>query len=101
MKKKNYRKRIYRKISTFFWKGFEITIWNNKIYYLKYEYTCRPVTKQAIAMVKKALAYPWEQNSMNDVTSHVCPEDAVYAGKQFVSEFMSLSWKLYCQGRLN
>ena len=100
MRRTNSRQKLYRKLLTFFWKGFEITVWNNKRYCFKYEYTCRPVTNQTMNMVKKELPYSWEKNSLNDVTSHVCPEDAVYAGKRFVCEFMSLSWKLQCKGRL-
>lgn len=98
MKKKCYKNQTYRKMKTFYWKGFEITIWNNKIYGFKYEYTCKPVTKQAISMAKKAMVYPWEQNGLNDVTSHPTVADAVFMGKQTVNEFRSLSWKLYCKG---
>ena len=100
MKRKCYKNQTYRKMKVFYWNGFEITIWNNRIYGFKYEYTCRPVTNQTINMVKKELTYPWEQNSMNDVTSHLTVLDAIYAGKRFVSEFISISWKLHCKGRL-
>lgn len=101
MKRKCYKNQTYRKMKVFYWKGFEITIWNNRIYGFKYEYTCRPLTHQALSMVKKAILHPWEQNNLNDVTSHPTVLDAIDAGKQFVSEFTSLSWQLYCKGRFN